>query len=290
MSVFRIISLTVLSGLSVIAADLAVRGSVLSHLRPVIVAPRNAAVVRPPVEVEWDGPQRMRLLVRPTAGDLLDAGLHTSPAELPAAFFPREGSYELELRSPRFGSWVSARRRFQVYFSSMTSPPAQPTQTPAQRRERSDGIKDLLRALKAARMAREKANQQARFLAEENAALREESERLLRQLEALSSEPQEVSQQAMTALERQVAELSEQNRSMAEELAVLRLRLATIPPCVTWGYYSFARPNTYPATRRVVVISNLAGQIFRNQAECEFARRSDATAGSLCFCAAGPWG
>lgn len=287
--VLRVLALAALCAFSVVVADLAVRGSVLSHLRPVIVAPRNAAVVRPPVEVEWDGPRQMRLLVRPTGGEPVDAGLYTSPAELPAAFFPREGSYELELRSPRFGSWVGARRRFQVYFASATSagPPAQPS---GLRRERSDGIKELLRALKAARVAREKANERVRFLAEENAALREESERLVRQLETLSNEPQDWTDPAVADLERQVAELSEQNRSMAEELAVLRLRLASIPPCAVWGYYSFPRPNTYPATRRVVVISNAAGQIFRNQAECEFARRSDATAGSLCFCAAGPWG
>jgi len=284
----RSLGLILLCVLSVIAADFTIRSSVLAYLRPVVLSPRSAAVVRPPVEVEWDGPQRMRLYVRAAGGERVDAGLHSSPAELPAAFFPREGSYDLELVSPRFGGWIRAERKIQVYYAQPT-PAAEPTPRTIPTRQRSEGIKDLLRALKAARVARDKASERARFLAEENAALREESERLARQIEVLSSQ-EDAHDLDRSALERQVAELAEQNRAMAEELSVLRWRLASLPPCLTWGYYSFPRPNTYPATRRVVVISNLAGQIFRNQAECEVARRLDATAGSLCFCAVSPWG
>ncbi len=282
------LALLLLCTLGVVVADVAVRSSILAHLRPVVITPRSAAVVRPPVEVEWDGPRQMRVYVRPSGGAAMDAGLHTSPAELPAAFFPREGSYELELVSPTFGGWIRAQRKIQVYFASPATASAAPTPTPASRRERPEGVKDLLRALKAARVARDRANERAKFLADENAALREESERLARQLETLTNQA-EGGASEVEALERQVSELSEQNRAMAEELNVLRWRLASLPPCFVWGYYSFPRPNTYPATRRVVVISNLAGQIFRNQAECEVARRLDATAGSLCFCASSPW-
>lgn len=219
----------------------------------------------------------------------MDLGIQRSPANLPAHVFPRDGSYELELHALRFPSWIQARRQFEVFARTSPAATLPEANAGAPKREKGVGLKEILRAIKASRTARDRAHERVRSLSEENAALREESEKLLAQLEALSSAQDEDSDHIHT-LERQLSELRQQNRALVDELQVLRLRLSTLPPCSVWGYYSFPRPNTFPATRRVVVVSDSAGRIFRNQAECELGRRVDPTAGSPCFCAAGPWG
>lgn len=289
MRALRILVTALLCGASILAADSLFRTSVVKHIRPLLLTPTQGRVYHPPVEVQWEGPREMRVLLRPAGGAPLDLGVRTSPTFLPAHVFPRDGSYELELRAPRFGSWISTRRHFEVF--ARASVPAEPSANEAvlPKKERGVGLKEILRAIKASRAARERANQRMQSLAEENAALREESEKLLAQLEALSS-TQDQDSEHIASLEQQLAEVRRQNRAMSDELEALRLRLGTLPPCTIWGYYSFPRPNTYPATRRVVVVSDSAGRIFRSQPECELGRRVDPTAGSLCFCAAGPWG
>lgn len=287
--ILRILAIAFLCGASILAADTLFRTSVVQHVRPLLLTPTQGRVYQPPVEVHWEGPKEMRVFLRPTGATPVDLGLRTSPVILPTHMFPRDGSYELELYAPRFGFWIQARRQFEVFARPAASPSPSDNEVVPAKKEKGVGLKELLRAIKASRAARERAQQRMQSLAEENAALREESEKLLSQLETLSSAQDQDSEQ-IALLERQLLELRQQNRAMADELEVLRLRLGTLPPCTAWGYYSFPRPNTFPATRRVVVVSDGAGRIFRSQAECELGRRTDATAGSPCFCAAGPWG
>ncbi|MCX8072204.1 MAG: hypothetical protein N3C12_07120 [Candidatus Binatia bacterium] len=284
----RILLTAVLCGAAVLVADTLFRRSIVAHVRPLVLTPVQGRVYQPPVEVHWEGPAKMRVLLRPAASDPIDLGLRTSPTTLPTHVFPRDGSYTVELYSPRFPSWIYAQRQFEVF--PRAAPSTQPTEASgATKKERTIGLKEILRAIKASRAARERANERLRSLAEENAVLREESEKLLAQLESLSSSQDEDSDH-IAQLERELDQLRQQNRAMSDELQVLRLRLGTLPPCTVWGYYSFPRPNTYPATRRVVVVSDSAGRIFRSLPECELGRRVDPTAGSPCFCTAGPWG
>ena len=87
-----------------------------------------------------------------------------------------------------------------------------------------------------------------------------------------------------------MTQLAEENRSLADENAALRLRLSAVNPCTVWGYYSYPRPQTIPVTRRTLMVSDTRGQIFRAQIECETLRRSDPTAVSICFCVGNSFG
>jgi regulator of replication initiation timing len=141
----------------------------------------------------------------------------------------------------------------------------------------------------AARTARDKALGRTKFLSEENAALRDESERLAKQLEALyKSQDDETERTA--ELERRLAQLSEENRALTDENAAIRQRLSTVVPCTVWGYFSFPQPQMIPLTRRALNVSDGRGQVFRTQPECELIRRADPTAASICFCVGNSWG
>ena len=59
------------------------------------------------------------------------SGSKTSFKTVVLVEFPREGMYEVSLQSPRFGNWISAKRRFQVYAQSAVAPTPAPTATPA---------------------------------------------------------------------------------------------------------------------------------------------------------------
>jgi hypothetical protein len=277
--------------LAVLAADVVFRASLLSHLHPVVLAPAEQAVLTPPVQVEWQGPERMRVRLGVTGGEQQDLGIRSSPVVLGNAVFPRDGSYQVEIEALRFGKWIKARRGFQVFVAAaVESPPApNPTLEAAEPFDRPVGVRDLLRALRAARTAREKSHDRARFLTEENAALREESERLVQQLESLSI-TQENDAYHIADLERRFTQLSEENRALVQELQALRLRLSSVAVCSVWGYYSLFQPSSVPVPRRLLLVSDVRGQIFRSQPDCEIARRTDSTSGSPCFCVGTPWG
>ncbi len=274
---------------AIFAADILFRRTVLESVRPVILAPPAGEVLAPPVHLEWLGPRSMRVLLTAAGSDRQDLGVNSSPFTLPAEKFPREGSYEVRIESPRFGSWVAAHRTFQIYVPPAAPAPAEITTPPADPFDRPVRMTDLLRALRAARTAREKANDRVKNLMEENSALREESERLVQQLEALSDNHTADADQ-IADLERRLALLVDENRILVEEMTTLRMRLSSVSACTIWGYYSFPRPNTVPVTRRLLLISDLRGMIFRTQPDCEVARRTDSSAGSLCFCVGNAWG
>jgi regulator of replication initiation timing len=140
-----------------------------------------------------------------------------------------------------------------------------------------------------ARAARDKALERSKTLREENATLQAESLRLGKEIERLSQVQEDDAARA-AELERRLAQLGEENRALADENAALRQRLSSVVPCSVWGYYSFPRPQTVPVTRRVLMVSDTRGRVFRTQIECEVLRRDDATAASICFCVGNPWG
>jgi hypothetical protein len=278
----RVLAIALLCGAAIVGGDMVFRASLLSRLRPIILTPAEQAVVDPPVRVSWEGPQRMRVFLSNAGEAPRDLGLQEAPVELGTDLFPRDGGYQVELRAERLGTWIHARRWFQVH--------AAPAPAPPQNREpRAPDAKELLNALDAARMARDRAHERTKFLSEENAALRDESARLTKQLEALYK-TQEEDAEHTTDLEKRLQQLGDDNRALTDENSALRLRLSSVIPCTVWGYYSYPRPQMIPATRRMLSVSDARGQVFRGQQECEFVRRSDATAASICFCVGNSWG
>jgi regulator of replication initiation timing len=278
----RAVIIAVLSFAGIIAGDVLFRTSLLHQIRPVILSPSDQAVIDPPVHLVWDGPRQMRVLLSIAGEAARDLGVHESPLDIPSDRFPRDGGYSIEVRSPSFGGWIRATRWFQVHAAP------EHEQGPDDK-TRAWEAKDLLRALEAARTARDKALGRTKFLSEENAALRDESERLAKQLEALYRS-QEDETERTAELEKRLAQLSEENRALGDENAAIRQRLSTVIPCTVWGYFSFPQPQMIPLTRRALNVSDARGQVFRTQPQCEIIRRADPTAASICFCVGNSWG
>src|SRR5262249_44676789 len=119
----RTLATALLCAAAIVAGDAAFRASLLRQVRPMILSPSDQAVVSPPVQLVWEGQQRMRVLLSPAGAAQRDLGTRESPVTLDADQFPRDGGYEIELQALRFGSWIQARRWFQVQ-----AEPAQPSQ------------------------------------------------------------------------------------------------------------------------------------------------------------------
>jgi len=280
----RLLATLLLSAAAMVVGDLLFRTSLLQQVRPVILSPTDQAVVAPPVQLRWDGPPRMRVFLSVAGEARRDLGVHEAPFDIDADQFPRDGGYLVELQAVRLGNWIHTQRWFQVHAS-----PATASRADDHAERGGTEVKDLLRALEATRTARDRAHGRTKFLSEENAALRDESERLSKQLEALYKTQEDDAEQ-VAELERRLSQLSEENRALAEENAAVRLRLGSVIPCTVWGYFSYPRPQMAPATRRFLMVSDGRGQIFRTQPDCELLRRSDATAASICFCVGNSWG
>lgn len=278
----RALSTALLCGLAIVVGDFVFRGSLLSHLRPIILSPREQAVRHAPVEIHWDGPRRMRLVLTPVGDQPRDLGIHESPYEIGRQEFIRDGGYRIELESILFGSWVRAHRLFQVYAEPPPPPQEEVESPPSEPRF-------LLQALEAVRRVRDRARGQAKRYRHENSALRDETTRLADQVDALQSLQDEDLAHA-DDLERRLIQLANDYRVMSDENAVLRMRLEAVIPCTVWGYYSYPRPNTIPATRQIVAVTDSRARVFRLQAECESIRRDDPTASSTCFCVGNSWG
>lgn len=281
-AMIRALGTALLCAAAVLAVDTVFRVSVLGYIRPAVLSPPDQGVLEPPVIVRWEGPPTMRVRLAATGEAPRDLGLRESPFELGTDLFQREGGYLLELEAPGFGGWVGAMRRFQVHAAK-----AEPEEEPPAPVEPAREGTDLMRALNVARTARDRAHQRAKLLTEENSALREESARLAKQLETVYAS-QEHTAGDVAEVERRLAQVQEEARVLGEENAALRLRLSSVLPCSVWGYYGYSRSATSP--RRILVVSDLQGQVFRFQAPCESMRRADATATSVCFCVGTPWG
>lgn len=279
----RAVVTAVLCVVGIVAGDVLFRASLLRQLRPVILSPSDQAVLDPPVRVIWDGPQQMHVFLSMAGEAQRDLGIHESPVEIARDQFPRAGGYGIELRALRLGAWIRTTRWFQVHAAPGVG------RAEGDRKDRGGETRELLRALEAARTARDKAQERTKFLHEENAALRDESERLGRQLEALYQTQEEEAERA-AELERRLAQSAEENRGLAEENAAIRQRLSSVIPCTVWGYVSYPRPQTFPPTRRALMVADPRGQVFRGQPECELIRRGDPSAASICFCVGNSWG
>jgi hypothetical protein len=280
----RSLAAAVLCAAAIFAGDLLFRTSLLSEVRPIILTPAEQAVVVPPVQVRWEGARQMRVLLAVAGEPPRDLGLQESPFDIGSDQFPRDGGYELTIEAERFGKWIRARRWFQLHSAPLPSP------TPAaDEPEQVTDNKDVARALEAARTARDRAHGRTKFLSEENAALREESQRLAVQLEGLYKS-QEDDAEHTAEIEQRLAQLSDENHALADENAALRLRLSSVISCSVWGYYSVQQPQMIPVPRRFLFVNDARGQIFRTQPGCENIRRGDPNAASTCFCVGNSWG
>lgn len=271
-----------LCGIAVLLADLAFRTSVLNRVRPVILTPADNAVLDADLELAWDGPSEMQVLLSRIGEESRDLGVHTSPLSVSADEFGRPGGYRVEVRHPTVGSWIAASRNIQHHGSDGED------LSPAIAVDPGDS-EYLLLALDAARQSRDKARTRSRELRRENALLRGDAGRLQGKLEELY-EAQDADTSHTADLENRLANLAADFRALAAENGALRLRLGSANPCTVWGYFSYPRPQTIPRTRRVVTVSNTVGDIFRDQASCEALRADDSTAASPCFCVGNTFG
>jgi len=278
----RALATALLCAAAMIAGDLVFRRSLLSQVRPIILVPLDQQIMQPPVQVSWEGPPQMRLLLSVVGEEQHDLGVQESPFEIDGDQFPREGGYQIELQAPRFGSWIWAVRRFQVHAAA--APPATTQAAPA------CGARDLVHALEAARSARDRAQDRLKFLREENRTLRAEGERLAKELETVYKSQDDDAARA-AALEQRLDQLAGETRTLADENAAMRLRLSNVIPCSVWGYYSFPRVrSSEPMAVRLLMVSDGRGQVLRTQPACELLRRSDSGAASICFCVGNSWG
>jgi len=282
MSLRRILLFVVLTGGVVLAVDFAFRSSLLRVLWPAVSSPADGAIVTPPVVLRWVGPPRMSITLI-SGGLREDLGLHDSPFEISADHFPRPGQYRLELISPTLGTWTATERRFLVQLPDRAEQPA-PTPCP----DREDEMAAMRDAITRLESDRDEARAQAARLQETVENLKGENNELtasadeLHQLQLQVDAMQEL-------LERQRQELIQQQNTLLEENRLLKSQLEAVPPCTAWGYLTYPRPQTVPATRRLVVVSDTRGHIFQNQVQCEVARRVDRGAASPCICIGQTW-
>jgi len=275
----RLLRLVVVVAVVVIATDLFFRASLLRLVRPVITEPVDGELVSPPVRVRWEGPARMRATLRYAGREKWDLGERESPFEIPRENLRERGLYSVELRSIRFGDLITASRSFAA--------DGEPPLSAQQRDDVSDKLAALEESLQEMRDSQEDSHEENTNLYEENAAIREENAILTEELQqAAESEQRALGQQA--GLERELARVSDENRSLMDEVLQLRARLSSIVPCSVWGYY--AQPTTSPVARRVVVVNDIAGEVFRAQTACERVRRADTSSASICFCVGSSFG
>ncbi len=279
----RAAGLILICAVTVAVVDVAFQSSLLHLVRPAIISPADGAFAAAPVTVRWEGPQ-------PLVATLVGSGLRTelgpreSPFEIEASRFPRPGRYRIELRAPRLGRFISAERRFRIEAppasaaaSDQAPPPiAKETGAPPPPGDR-DGL----------RLELDRAQADKIELEEYNASLQSQNRELTGALDALRAEQQQTDSQ-LAESESQHADLVEQHLLALQENQLLRARLAGIPLCTAWGYLSYPRPQG-AVPRRVVLVSNGRGQIFRSEAECVATRRADPSGASPCICVGPVW-
>jgi hypothetical protein len=232
------------------------------------------------VSVEWDGVQP--LIVTLTGSGLRqELGPRHSPLELNPRLFPRSGQYRLTLHSPTFGSLIRAERLFHVNLPEAAAPFGD-GKSPAQKDN------DLAPVIARLREERDRLATEKSSLNDDKHSLELDNRDLSDELDHLQQLSDQTAQR-LAQVEAQQAELLEEHLLVVQENQLLRMRLNNIPSCTTWGYLSYPRPQNIPRTRRVVLVSNGRGDVFRSQAECIATRRNDPTAGSPCVCVGSVW-
>jgi hypothetical protein len=279
----RLLRLAAVVMISVVAADLLFRASLLRLVRPVIVDPADGAVVAAPVQVRWEGPRRMRATLRYAGRESWDLGVHESPFEIPRESLRERGLYSVELRAMALGDWIGATRSFSTDGEPALAP------APPQRDDVSAKLAALEESLQEMRDSQEDSHDENTNLYEENASIREENAILTEELQQTAESEQRAAGQ-LAGLEREYARLADENRLLMDEVLQLRSRLGNIVPCSVWGYFAVPRLQTLPPTRRTVVVSDGDGEVFRSQSACEQFRRPDQSSVSICFCVGSSFG
>jgi hypothetical protein len=268
--------------LAVIATDLAFSTTLLRAFRPLVTAPADGSISSPPIVVEWQGPRQLLVtLVR--SGLRQDLGLHESPFEIESSLFAQDGQYEVEIRSPTLGRFVRAARRFHVRRAAPaaresgdpTTPPGMPPV-------------DMRAAYERLRAEKNQVEADLVALGQEKSRLEAENHQLNNDLDELDN-LQDQSDLRLQQMETQNSSLLQEHMLALQENQFLRQRLQSLPTCTTWGYLSLPRPQTVPPTRRVVLVSNGRGQVFRSEADCIVSRRQDPTGISPCVCVGPVW-
>ena len=276
----RIAVVFLLSATTVMITDLTFKSTLLRTLWPVILTPADGAITNAPVTVRWEGPQPMLATLR-RGGRRHALGLRPSPFEIDASLFHRAGQYAIELQSPKWGGLIQAERRFLV----RQPPKEEPTPVPI---DKTDTGKDLDETISRLRSERDRIESENQSLYDENTTLRLDNRDLSQSVDDLN-EQQEQTNNRLAAVESQQAELMQQHMAALQENQLLRNRIQAVPDCTTWGYLSYPHPQTIPPTRRIVVVSNGQGVVFRSQLECALTRRDDPTAASPCACVGSVW-
>jgi hypothetical protein len=275
MSLGRILLIAVVVACATLSVEIAFRSTLLRVLFPVVLSPPDGAIVTPPVTVRWKGPPRLSVVLI-TNGLRQDLGRRDSPFEIAADRFLRPGQYAVEVRSPLLGGWAAIQRRFLVQLPEAAAEPTPCADDTAE-------IETLRRT--AARLESERDERSERI-----EALRQTTEQLQTENAALSARVNELQQvqdqldAAQEAADAQSEEAARERQELFDENRFLRAQLDSIPPCTAWGYLTYPRPQTFPTTRRLVVVSDSQGIIFRSQLQCEIARRVDRGAASPCVC------
>ena len=276
----RIAVVVLLSATTVVFTDLTFKSTLLHTLWPVILMPADGAITNAPVTVRWEGPQPMLATLR-RGGRRHDLGLRPSPFEIDASLFRHPGQYAIELQSPKWGGFVQAERRFLV----RQPPEEEPTPVPV---DKTDTDKDLDETVRRLRSERDRIESENQALYDENTKLRLDNHDLSQSVDDLHDQ-QEQANNRLQAVESQQADLMQQHMAALQENQLLRNRIQSVPDCTTWGYLSYPHPQTIPPTRRVVVVSNSQGVVFRSELQCALARRDDPTAASPCACVGSVW-
>lgn len=273
----RTLGLIATTIVTVLVTDLIFQSSLLRILWPTITEPADGALVTPPVTVRWDGPPRL-LATLVGSGLREELGLRDNPFELPTERFPRTGQFGVQLRSPSFGWLTQTERRFLVRLAPPEEPAAEaPTPPPDQTKDDAPAV--------IARLQEEIDSARA-----QNEALRDEARTLREQTRELAAAVRDLQVAQLdadadhAALAEQQTELLDQQETLTQENRELRERLASIPPCTVWGYLFYPRPQTVPAIRRFVVVSDGRGRVFQTLLDCEATRRRDRSAASACVC------
>jgi hypothetical protein len=277
----RAVWLIVGCALTVVVTDVLVQTSLLRFVRPVITYPADGAIAEAPVSVQWEGVQPL-LVTLIGSGLRQELGPRESPFELDRRLFPRPGQYRLTLRSPTFGTLIRAERRFHVTLPEELTDPSKDDAAVEKKQE------DLAPLVARLRQERERLVAEMSSLSKDKRSLEQDNRDLNDELDQEQQQSDQTAQR-LSQVEAQQADLLEQHLSVVQENQLLRMRLNNIPTCTTWGYLSYPRPQTIPRIRRVVLVSNGRGEVFRSQAECVATRNNDPTAGSPCVCVGRVW-
>ena len=275
----RTLEIVAVSFAAILFAELLFQVPLYRWLQPAILTPTNGAVVVPPLRVQWDGPPRLMVNLAADGAEPQSLGIRESPCELTEADLSKPGMYRLRVSAPLLGTLIQSERRFVV---------AAPTPAPSPPPTVDPRVTELTSSLNDLEAEHEKTRRENAALQQENAALRQENA-ALHAAPPRDAELQPGDAEQAAAQAERLAQLTQDNQALTDQVGVLQWQLNAALTCRVWGYYAFPRPQTFPPTRRTIMITNQLGELFRSEAECEAMRVNDPTTASRCFCVGTPW-